>query len=287
MSEVPPGLKLSVLESSQPYAAFVEAMKIFSEDRRDAAPGIHPTAVLGSGIRLGTEISIGPHAVIGNDVTVGDHATIMAGCFIGSDASIGDDALVYPNAVIREGCLVGRRTIIHSGVIIGADGFGYHRQGEKICKIPQIGNVVIGDDVEIGANTTIDRATTGSTRIGSGTKIDNLVMIAHNVQIGANSLFCGQVGVSGSAVIGDGVTLAGQAGVVGHIEVGDRVVVGAQAGVTKSVPPETSVSGYPAMPHLQSRRIFASMRSLPEMVRKVRELSQRIAELEKKQVRGR
>ena len=156
-----------------------------------------------------------------------------------------------------------------------------------VHKVPQIGNVEIGDDVEIGANSTIDRATTGTTRIGKGTKIDNLVMIAHNVEIGENSFLCDQVGISGSTVIGSEVTLGGQAGVVGHIEVGDRVRIGAQGGVTKSVPPDASVSGYPALPHGQALRIYASMRSIPEMLKTVRSLTQRIAELEEKQDRGR
>jgi UDP-3-O-[3-hydroxymyristoyl] glucosamine N-acyltransferase len=287
MSEVRPGLRRPVLESPQPYLTFLEVLKIFSQPGRDVAPGIHATALVGKRVALGEEISIGPYVVIGDDVVLGDRVTIMAGCFIGSGVSIGAESFLYPNVVIREDCRLGRRGIIHSGVVIGSDGFGFHRDRETIHKIPQIGNVEIGDEVEIGANSTIDRATTGSTRIGSGTKIDNLVMIAHNVEIGANSFLCGQVGISGSTVVGDCVTLAGQVGVVGHIEVGDRVQVGAQGGVTKSIPPDTSVSGYPALPHTQARRIYASMRSLPEMVRTVRELSQRIAELEKRTVHGR
>ena len=229
MSEVQPGLRLPVLEAPQPYMTFVQTLKLFSVSRRDVVPGIHPTAILGKGVHLGEEISIGPYVVIGDEASIGDRVAIMAGCFVGAAVSIGAESFIYPNVVIREGCIVGRRIIVHSGVVIGSDGFGFQRDGDTIHKIPHIGNVEIGDDVEIGANSTIDRATTGSTRIGNGTRIDNLVMIAHNVQIGTNSILCGQVGISGSAVIGDGVTIAGQAGLAGHIEVGDVIMVVAVA----------------------------------------------------------
>ncbi len=275
-----PDCLIPVLESPQPYLTFLQALKIFSTDRLGILPGIHPTAILGQEVALGEGIAIGPYVVLGDRVTIGDRAVVMAGCFIGSGVRIGAESFLYPNVVIRDGTVIGERVIVHSGVVIGDDGFGFARDGNVIRKIPQIGTVEIGDDVEIGANTTIDRATTGTTRIGSGTRIDNLVMIAHNVQIGTNSILCGQVGISGSTLIGNDVTLAGQAGLVGHIEIGDRVQVGAQGGVTKSIPPGTSVSGYPALPHAQARRIYASMRYLPDMVRTVRELSRRVEELE-------
>ncbi len=280
MPSVPADSSISVLESAQPYLTFVKALKIFSNDRLGIVPGVHPTAVVGKGARFGSDLSIGPHVVIGDDVSLGARSVIMSGCFLGSDVVLGEESFLYPNVVIREGSKLGRRVIIHSGAVVGDDGFGFARDGQNIRKVPQIGNVEIGDDVEIGANSTIDRATTGATRIGSGTRIDNLVMIAHNVQIGRNSFLCAQVGISGSTVVGDEVTLAGQVGLVGHIQIGDRVQVGAQGGVTKSIPADTSVSGYPALPHAQARRIYASMRSLPEMLRTVRDLSRRIAELE-------
>ncbi len=282
MAGVPPGGTVPVLQSQQPYLTFLQALKLFAEERLGILPGIHPTAVLAPNAVLGKDVSIGPHVVVGEQSQLGDRVVIMAGAFVGGDVTIGTESLIYPNAVIREGCRIGERVIIHSGAVIGDDGFGFTRDGGTIRKIPQIGNVEIGDDVEVGANATIDRATTGTTRIGNGTRIDNLVMIAHNVEIGENSILCAQVGISGSARVGDDVTLGGQVGLVGHIEVGDRVRVGAQSGVTKSIAADAEVSGYPASPHGQARRIYASMRHLPEMVRLVRDLSRRLEALEGK-----
>ncbi|MBD3161937.1 MAG: UDP-3-O-(3-hydroxymyristoyl)glucosamine N-acyltransferase [Candidatus Eisenbacteria bacterium] len=276
----PPGRSLPVLEVEEPYLAFVNALGIFSRDRLGAVPGIHDSAILGKDVVLGEGVSIGPLVVIGDGAAIGDRTVLMSGCFVGGATRIGADAHLYPNVVVREDSILGDRVVVHSGAVIGSDGFGFARDGESVRKIPQIGNVEVGDDVEIGANTTIDRATTGTTRIGRGSKIDNLVMVAHNVQIGANTLVCAQVGISGSATVGDGVTLAGQVGLVGHISVGDRVQVGAQGGVTKSIPSGESVSGYPALPHRQARRIYAAMRSLPDIVRTVRELCRRVAALE-------
>jgi UDP-3-O-[3-hydroxymyristoyl] glucosamine N-acyltransferase len=287
MPSVPPGLKIAVLEASDPRLAFLQALKLFERSRLGAVPGIHPTAVLGRGVLVGSEVSIGPCAVLGDDAVLGDRVVVMAGCFIGAGVRIGAESLLYPNVVVREDSLLGERVIVHAGAVIGDDGFGYVRDGPTILKVPQIGNVEIGDDVEIGANTTIDRATTGTTRIGKGTKIDNLVMIAHNVQIGENSFLCAQVGISGSTLVGASVTIGGQAGVGGHIEIGENVLVGAQGGVTKSIPAGSSVSGYPALPHQQSRRIYASMRSLPELLRAFRELSKKVADLERRLDLGR
>ena len=282
MAEVPPGGTIPVLLSAQPYLTFLHALQLFAEVRLGVVPGIHPTAILAPDAVLGDGVSVGPHVVIGEHVRLGDRVVVMAGTFIGGDVTIGAESFIYPNVVIRERTLIGERVIIHSGAVIGDDGFGFARDGTTIRKIPQIGNVEIGDDVDIGANATIDRATTGTTRIGRGTRIDNLVMVAHNVEIGENSIVCGQVGISGSTKIGNDVTLAGQVGLAGHIEIGDRVRVGAQGGVTKSIPADTEVSGYPALPHGQARRIYASMRLLPDIVRLVRDLSHRIEALEGK-----
>jgi UDP-3-O-[3-hydroxymyristoyl] glucosamine N-acyltransferase len=286
MTGLPPGRTVPILESPHPYLTFLQALKLFAEDRLGIVPGIHPTAVVSASATLGDGVSIGPHVVVGDQSHLGDRVVLMAGAFVGGDVSVGAESLVYPNAVIREGTRIGQRVIIHSGAVIGDDGFGFTRDGETIRKIPQIGNVEIGDDVEIGANSTIDRATTGTTRIGRGTRIDNLVMVAHNVEIGENSILCAQVGISGSAKVGRDVTLAGQVGLVGHIDVGDRVRVGAQGGVTKSIPADTEVSGYPALPHGQARRIYASMRHLPDMIRLVRELARRLDALEAKRGEG-
>jgi len=277
-----PNCPIPALIAPNPQLAFLTVLNIFAAQRGPVAPGVHPTAVIGERVRMGAAASIGPHVVICDDVVLGDRVAVLAGCYLGGGVRIGDDAFIYPNVVIREGTVLGQRVIVHSGAILGSDGFGFARDGGKIRKIPQIGNVEIGSDVEIGANTTIDRATTGTTRIGSGTKIDNLVMIAHNVQVGENSLLCAQVGISGSTILGSDVTLAGQVGVVGHIELGDGVQVGAQGGVTKSVPSGRSVSGYPALPHEQARRVYASMRHLPEMLRTIRDLCRRLEELERR-----
>lgn len=280
------GCRVPWLEASNPYLTFLDALKIFSHDRLGIQPGIHPTAILGQDVTVGRDASIGPYAVIGDHVSLGAEVVLMAGCFIGSDVAIGTGTFLYPNVVVREGTTIGDRVIIHSAAVIGDDGFGFIRDGAVIRKIPQIGKVEIGDDVEIGAGTTIDRATTGTTRIGRGSKIDNLVMIAHNVQIGENAILCAQVGISGSSTVGNDVLLGGQSGLVGHIEIGDRSKVGAQGGVTKSVPADTEVSGYPALPHPQARRIYAAMRYLPDLVRKVRDLNARVRALEE-QPRGR
>lgn len=281
-SSIPRDCRIAVLVSERPYAEFLKALRIFAEARAVVPHGIHPTAVIDPTVVVGANVAIGPNVVVEAGACIGDRTVVMAGSYIGRDVRLGSHCLVYPNAVIREESEIGERVIIHSGAVIGDDGFGFMRDGGTIHKIPQIGKVVIGDDCEIGTNTTIDRATVGTTRIGRGTRIDNLVMVAHNVEVGENSILCAQVGISGSAIVGSDVTLAGQAGVVGHIEIGDRVRVGAQGGVTKSVPEGIEVSGYPALPHTQARRIYASMRSLPEIVRLVRNLSRRIADLESK-----
>jgi UDP-3-O-[3-hydroxymyristoyl] glucosamine N-acyltransferase len=280
MPEIRSGCRAAILLSPDPRLAFLTALQLFEGERPSIAPGVHATAVLGKDVSLGAGVAIGPNVVLGDSVELGARSVVMAGAFLGDRVRIGADALIYPNVVIREDSVLGSRVILHAGVVIGSDGFGFARDGDTIRKIPQIGNVEIGDDVEIGANTTIDRATTGTTRIDRGTKIDNLVMIAHNVHVGANSFLCAQVGVSGSAVIGRNVTLAGQSGVIGHIEIGDGVQVGAQGGVTKSIPAATSVSGYPALPHQQARKIYAAMRFLPGLMRTIRDLSRKIEELE-------
>jgi UDP-3-O-[3-hydroxymyristoyl] glucosamine N-acyltransferase len=270
-----------LLRADDPYMAYLKVLRLFGADRPRVAPGIHPTAVIGEDVRMGAHVSIGAHAVIEAGATLGDRVTLMPGLFIGSGVTIGDDTFMYPNVTIRENCRIGRNVTIHSGAVIGSDGFGYAREGETLRKIPQLGTVIVEDDVEIGANVTIDRATTGATHIGAGVRIDNLVQIAHNVTIGENSVICAQVGISGSTEIGRNVTLAGQAGVVGHIKIGEGAQVGAQAGVTKSEPAGVRVSGYPATEHDQALRIQAHTRKLPELTQAVKDLRQKLAELER------
>jgi len=275
-----PDIAKPALRCANPYVAFLKAVKLFSADHVEVAGGIHPSAVIGAGVSLGAGASIGPHVVIGDAAVLGDGVVLMAGVYVGARTRIGRGTFVYPNAVIREEVAIGERVLIHAGAVIGDDGFGFAKDGKCYLKIPQVGNVVIEDDVEIGANTTIDRATTGTTRIGRGTRIDNLVQVAHNVVIGQNCIICAQVGISGSTEVCDNVTLAGQAGLVGHIRIGENVMVGAQSGVTKSIPPDTQVSGYPAQPHGVARRIYASLKTLPELARTVKDLLSRVERLE-------
>jgi UDP-3-O-[3-hydroxymyristoyl] glucosamine N-acyltransferase len=268
--------------TDNPYLAFIKAVEFFVPSTGQGPPSVHPTAIVAPSARLGLGVTIGPHCVIEEGVRVGDGTSVLAGCYVGRHSTLGTSCLVYPNVTIREEITVGDRVTIHSGAVIGSDGFGFVREGEVYRKVPQIGDVVIEDDVEIGANVTIDRATTGTTLVGRGTKIDNLVQIAHNVVIGENCILVAQVGVGGSTELGRGVTLAGQSGLVGHIEIGEGAVVAAQAGVTKSVPAGMTVSGYPAREHGQANKILASLQKLPELMKKVTDLGQRVKRIEEK-----
>jgi len=280
IAEARPGARIAQVVHENPYLAFLKAVKIFRQERPRPEPGVHPTAVVSPGAVVGARVSLGPHAVIDEGAVVGDDCVLMAGAYVGSGARLGADTWLFPHVVVREACVLGDRVTVHSGTVIGADGFGYVRDGDIYHKVPQVGNVVIGDDVEIGANSCIDRATTGTTTIGSGSKIDNLVQIGHNVELGENVIVVAQVGISGSTRVRRGATLAGQAGIIGHIEIGEYAVVGSQAGVTKSVPAHTQVSGYPAQPHATARRIHALTMRLPLLVDRLARLEQRLAALE-------
>jgi UDP-3-O-[3-hydroxymyristoyl] glucosamine N-acyltransferase len=221
-------------------------------------------------------VSIGPFCHVGAGAVIGDGTTLIAGVFVGERATLGAQCLIYSNVTIREECTLGDRVILQPGVVIGSDGFGYARHGGVHHKVPQVGRVVIEDDVEIGANSCVDRATTGETRIKRGTKIDNLVQVAHNVVIGENTVLAAQVGISGSTEVGTSVSMGGQAGVGGHLTIGDRVMVGGQAGVTKSVPADTMVSGYPAREHSAARKLYAHIALLPELFKRVKDLERRL-----------
>lgn len=271
-----------LIQNPNPYLAFLNAVRFFAGEAERPAAGIHPAAVVAPDARVAPDASVGPYVAIGPGAVVGPRSVLHPGCVLGARARIGQDSLLYPNVVVREECVVGDRVIIHAGTVVGSDGFGFVRDGDVYRKLPQVGNVVIEDDVEIGANVTIDRATTGTTRIGCGSKIDNLVQIAHNVQIGRNCILVSQVGISGSTSVGDHAVLAGQVGVVGHIEIGAGAMVGAQSGVSKSVPAGERVFGYPARPVTQTKRIEASLRHLPELIQSVRDLRRRVNELEGK-----
>lgn len=263
-----------------PYLAFQQAVRIFRPDRDRPRQGIHPTAVVADDAQLGEGVSIGPWSVIESGAQLGARVVVMAHGYIGPRAEIGEDSCLYPRVTIREECVLGARCILHPGVVVGSDGFGFAFDQGRYHKVPQVGNVVIGDDVEIGANTTIDRATTHSTRIGDGSKIDNLVQIGHNVVIGKHCIVVAQVGISGSTELADYVTIGGQAGLVGHITVGEGAMVGAQSGVTKSVAAHTVVTGYPAVPHGLWKRLQAMLQKLPTMFQRLREVEERVQKLE-------
>ncbi|MBI5864262.1 MAG: UDP-3-O-(3-hydroxymyristoyl)glucosamine N-acyltransferase [Planctomycetes bacterium] len=277
-ADAPDGMNL--IRVSDPYAAItVMIVELYGYRRhRRVPPGpgafIHPSA------RVGPNATIHPGATIDEDVVIGADATIYPGCYVGPRTHIGDRVLLFPNVVIYDDTRIGDRVTIHAGSVIGEDGLGYAPVGGKWIKIPQIGTVEIGDDVEIGSNCSIDRATLGRTRIGSGTKFSNLIAIGHGTQIGAHCLFVAQVGLAGSVSVGDHVTMAGQAGIVGHIRIGDNATVGAKAGVTNNVPDGQTVLGQPAIPIRDMRRQVALIGRLPEMNETIRKLEKRIAELE-------
>jgi UDP-3-O-[3-hydroxymyristoyl] glucosamine N-acyltransferase len=271
-----------LIRSENPYFAFLQVLNLFAGDTVGRyARGVHPASLVDPRARVGRDVAVGPFCQVSRGAVIGDRTTILCGTFVGEDVEIGADCLIYPGVTIREGTRLGDRVILQPGAVIGSDGFGYAKDGSTHHKVPQIGRVVIEDDVEIGANSCVDRATTGETRIRRGTKIDNLVQIAHNVVVGPDCVIAAQAGISGSTVVGGGVVIAGQAGLVGHIEIGDRAMIGAQGGVTKSVPPDTVVSGYPAREHSLARRIWAHTAMLPALFKRVKELEERVRELEK------
>lgn len=280
------GSRIPHLVATDPYRTYLQVLQIFSRPPDQPPTGIDPSAIVSPRATLGENLAIGPYVVIEDDVEIGDGTILMAGCYLGPRSRIGAHCRFYPHVVLREETTVGDRVILHPGVVLGSDGFGYAFDGTAHRKIPQMGRVILEDDVEIGSNSTIDRATTGETRIGRGTKIDNLVHLAHNVEVGELSILCAQVGISGSTRLGRGVTLGGQSGAVGHIEIGDGARIGAQGGVTKSVPAGETVSGYPATNHARASRMYAALRHLPETLRRIRELESRVRELERERIRS-
>ena len=276
---------IPLLQVDNPYLAFQRAVRVFRPDPYRAPAGVHPTAVVSPEAMLGEGVSIGAHCVVEAGARIGARVVLLPGCYVGPHAAIGDDSFLYVNVVVREECVIGTRCVLHPGVVVGSDGFGFAFDAGRYHKVPQVGNVVVGDDVEIGANTTIDRATTDSTRIGDGTKIDNLVQIGHNVVIGKHCIIVAQVGVSGSTHLEDFVTLGGQAGLVGHIRIGERAMVGAQSGVTKSIPAGEVWTGYPAAPHGLWKRLTAMVQKLPQLFQRARALEERVEKLERQKER--
>lgn len=274
-------LEFPLLICDRPYLALAKVAQLFSEPVRIPA-GIHPTALIHESVSLGSRVAIDRLVQIGSGSMVGNGTSIFGGAYIGRDVRIGEDCLIYPGVTVMDGCVVGNRVAIHSGTVIGSDGFGY-AQDElgRHLKIPQIGIVQIDDDVEIGANCTVDRATFGRTWIQEGCKIDNLVQIGHNVIVGKYSILVSQVGVSGSTQIGKHVVLAGQVGVVGHICIGDGVRVGAKSGVANSVKAKQDVSGIPAVPHKEWLKNSAHIRHLSKFREELRQLKRKVERLER------
>lgn len=275
-------LPLQIVRVADPYYSFLRVLDTFHPGESEIAEGIHPTAIIGPDVTLGSAVRIGAHVVIGSRAAIGDGATLSHGCFIGRGASIGANSLLYTNVSIREHCHIGERCILHSGVVIGSDGFGFAPKGDGAYeKIPQRGIVVIGDDVEIGANCTVDRATIGETRIHRGVKIDNLVQVAHNAEIGEDTVIAAQTGISGSTKIGKRCMIGGQVGFVGHIEIADDTRIGAQSGVAKSITESGKLYfGSPAREGTRTFRIEHVLRQLPELAAEIHALQQKIELLE-------
>lgn len=265
-----------------PLRAFLRVMDIF-RPQPPVVPGIHPKAEVSPKAAIGKDASIQAFTVVEEGAVIGERTTLYPGVYIGRGAMVGGDAVLHSGVRVREGCQIGDRVIIHCNSVVGSDGFGYTRAGASYVKIPQRGIVRIEDDVEVGACVTIDRATIGATVIGRGTKIDNLVQIAHNVRVGADSVIVAQAGVAGSARIGNRVQVAGQAGIAGHIEVGDDSSLSAKAGATNDIPRGSVYSGFPAIPHREWLRASVVFGKLPELKKRIEELEKRLDRLEKQE----
>ncbi|MEB3274917.1 MAG: UDP-3-O-(3-hydroxymyristoyl)glucosamine N-acyltransferase [Prochlorothrix sp.] len=267
---------IPLVRVEQPYLAFAKALELFYATPNPAA-SIHPTAVVGANVSLGEGVSIGPYVVIGDGVKLGDRVTIRPHCTIYEGVEIGADSYLHSQVTIREGVKIGARVLIQNGVVIGADGFGFvPLKDGSFYKILQAGTVTIGDDVEVQALSAIDRATIGTTVIGTGSKIDNLVQVGHGSKIGHHSLLCGQAGLAGSTTLGNHVILAGQVGAAGHLTIGDGTQVAAGSGVNNDVAPGSTIGGYPAMDHRLWLRTVAAIKELPKLVQRIRKLEQQL-----------
>ncbi|HZW31513.1 MAG TPA: UDP-3-O-(3-hydroxymyristoyl)glucosamine N-acyltransferase [Isosphaeraceae bacterium] len=273
------GQRLAVIEVDDPMAAFLAVRSHLHDTQRPRWSGIHPQAWVAPTARIGQDVAVYPFAFVGDEAVIGDGSSLHAGAVIGAGCVLGRECTIHPNAVLYPNVTLGDRVEVHAGSVLGGDGFGYRQTHGRHVKIPHTGRLEIGNDVEIGSNCTIDRATFETTRIGEGTKIDNLVMIGHNNQIGRHNLLCGQVGIAGSCQTGDHVIMAGQAGIKDNTRIGAGVIVGAQAGVHRHVPDGQHVLGSPAIPVREQRRLFQMIARLPEMHRQLRELAAQVAAL--------
>jgi UDP-3-O-[3-hydroxymyristoyl] glucosamine N-acyltransferase len=279
---VPPAARTSakpIIVTEDPRLAFQKVLEFFAPEPR-VYPGVHPTAVVGHNVTLGEGVSVGAHAVVEDGAVLRDGVLIFPLAYIGHDVEIGEGTRVYPQAYVGERVIIGARCMIHAGAMLGCDGFGFLQTAQGHRKIPQIGTVILGDEVEVGACATVDRATVSATRIGRGTKIDDHVHVAHNCVIGEDCLLCGQVGIAGSTTIGNNVMMGGQAGVNDHVHIADNVIIGAASDVLGDITEPGIYSGYGARPHQTQLRIQAAAVRVPDLLRKVRALEKRLEELE-------
>jgi UDP-3-O-[3-hydroxymyristoyl] glucosamine N-acyltransferase len=279
LSEEAPPAPCAMLRTRDPYLAFANALSFFV-DSTPPDPGIDRLSAVAPGATLGADVSIGPFVAVGRGARIGDRTVVYPNVCIGSDAVIGEDCVIHSHVAIRARVVIGNRVVVQNGAVIGSDGYGFVRRPDGTHqKIPQTALVVIEDDVEIGANTAIDRPAVGETRIRAGAKLDNLVQIGHGVRVGRNALLAAQVGIAGSTTIGDGVMLGGQVGVAGHVEIGRNAVAAGQSGVTNSLPEGAFVTGYPAIDNREWLKSSAIFRRLPDLRRKIAELERRVADL--------
>lgn len=278
--EVPAGDNTLVVVEN-PRLAFSQLL-VFFHPRQSVASGIHATAIIDDSAVIGQNTAVMAYAVIGKNVKIGDNCTIYPSVFIGDNVTIGSNTTIYPGAVIHENCVLGQRDVIRAHAVIGGEGFGFATEHGKHTRIPQIGNVEIGDDVEIGACTCIDNATLGSTKVARGTKVDNLVHLGHNVEIGEDCFIIAQTGIAGSTKAGNHVIFAGQTGCTGHITIGDNAVFAGKTGITGNIKGGQIYAGFPARPHMEWSRTQVYLKHLPEMAKTIKALEKKIAELEKK-----
>jgi UDP-3-O-[3-hydroxymyristoyl] glucosamine N-acyltransferase len=269
----------ALIEVDDPRSAFIAVRGHLAGSDRPRWVGVHERACVSPSATIGDDVAVHPFAVVGDDAVIGNGSTLHPGVVVGAGCVIGQRVVLHPHVVLYEGTVLCDDVQVHSGSVLGADGFGYRFVDGRHQKVPQTGTVEVGPDVEIGANCTIDRGTFGATTIGAGTKIDNLVMIGHNNQIGRHNLLCGQVGIAGSCATGDYVIMAGQAGIKDHVTIGDRSIVGAKAGVHNNIPAGQNVLGSPAIPVREQRRLFQMIARLPEMHKQLKEMSARLATL--------
>lgn len=271
--------RLSALRTANPYLAFAHAIELFYTPPRYAA-GFHPTAIIAKSAKIGAGAHIGPYCVVEEDARIGRNAVLHSFVTIYQRAIIGDDFFAHSHAVVREFCQIGNRVILQNGAIIGGDGLGFAKQSDGTWyKMQQSGPAVLEDDVEVQANACVDRSTVGETRIGHGTKLDDLVVVGHASRVGANTMLCGQVGLAGSTKVGDGCILAGQVGTAGHLSIGDGSVITAKSGIPNDVPPRSMFSGYPAVDNRQWLKTVAALNRLPELQKRVRELEAELQRL--------